>query len=413
MSIFTKLFSLKHKFEKPLKVLNNIYISRESILNNFDIFQNIHPTWNIIPVLKSNAYGHGIREIATILKERKLKFIAVDSYFEALKIWEVCSTKILLIGYSLPENLSKMNFKKTSLAVYDLETLQELSRIWKPVNIHIKLDTGMHRQWIYLKDLPVFLEFIKNHKNINLEWVLSHFADADSLDNSYSINQENLFKKWIEIIKNAGFNPKYIHADNSAASVKWFWKEICNSLRLGISLYWVNPLEPEDKYFKKLSNLKLALSFYSTLILKKEIKKWEKVSYNCTFEAQKNMTIGIIPVGYYEGLSRKLSSTISPVGVSFMGTLSSKLLSGQPQGIAPTDFQFYFKNSPLPILGRVCMNLTIVDISWVNVNVWDRIEIISPDLSQNNNIYKMAERSETIPYECFTRLSETIRREII
>ncbi|EKD66474.1 MAG: hypothetical protein ACD_49C00038G0008 [uncultured bacterium (gcode 4)] len=385
MSIFTTLFSLKHKFEKSFKTLNNIYISRENILNNFDIFQNLHPSWDVFPVLKSNAYGHGIREVATILKERKIKYIAVDSYFEALKIWEVSNIKILLIGYSLTENLSKMNFKKTSLVVYDLGTLEELVRIWKPVNIHIKLDTGMHRQWIYIDDLPIFLEYIKNYKNINLEWIATHFADADSLNNSYSIIQENLFKQWVEIIKNAGFNLKYIHSDNSAASVKWFWKNTCNSLRLGISLYWINPLEPDDKYFNKLANLKLALSFYSTLILKKEIKKGEKVSYNCTFEAQKDMTIWIIPVGYYEWLSRKLSS----------------------------NGQFYFKNSSLPILGRVCMNLTIADITWVDVKAGDRIEIISDNLSKDNNIYKMAERSETIPYECFTRLSETIRREII
>ncbi|HBY74498.1 TPA: hypothetical protein DEG21_01075 [Patescibacteria group bacterium] len=129
MSIFTTLFSLKHKFEKSFKTLNNIYISRENILNNFDIFQNLHPSWDVFPVLKSNAYGHGIREVATILKERKIKYIAVDSYFEALKIWEVSNIKILLIGYSLTENLSKMNFKKTSLVVYDLGTLEELVRI--------------------------------------------------------------------------------------------------------------------------------------------------------------------------------------------------------------------------------------------------------------------------------------------
>jgi alanine racemase len=114
---------------KKLKTLNNIYISRENILNNFDIFQKLHPEWDIFPVLKSNAYGHGIREIANILKERKIKYIAVDSYFEALKIWEVSNVKILIIGYSMLENLSKMNFKKTSLVVYDLGTLEELARI--------------------------------------------------------------------------------------------------------------------------------------------------------------------------------------------------------------------------------------------------------------------------------------------
>ncbi|HBA44534.1 TPA: hypothetical protein DCZ31_00765 [Patescibacteria group bacterium] len=109
--------------------LNTIFISKDRLLSNYKTLSKINPKISIAPVLKSNAYGHGIREVATILKERKIKYIAVDSYFEALKIWEVSNIKILLIGYSLTENLSKMNFKKTSLVVYDLGTLEELVRI--------------------------------------------------------------------------------------------------------------------------------------------------------------------------------------------------------------------------------------------------------------------------------------------
>jgi alanine racemase len=385
MSILWKILSLKHKFEKPFQTLNNIYISKNAILNNFDIFKNIYPNYDIFPVLKSNAYWHWIEEIATILKQRKITYIVVDSYFEALKIQEISNVKILVIGYTLPKNLKYIKFKNISLVIYDIDTLKELAKIWKKVNIHIKIDSWMHRQWIYIEELPTFLEFIKIHKNIKLEWVCSHLADADWIDDSYSLKQEEVFKKWIEIIKNYWFSPKYIHLSNSAWSAKLFWNYYCNSIRLWISLYWINPLEETDKNYDKLSNLKLALSFYSTLILKKSLKKWEKVSYNWTFTAKDDMTIWIIPVWYYEWLSRKLSN----------------------------NFEFYYKNSPLKILWRICMNLTVINLTWVDINVWNKIEIISNSQDKSNNIYNLAKKSETITYECLTRLSESIRREVV
>lgn len=372
-------------FKKPFVTLNNIYISKKAILNNIEIFEKLYPNYHIFPVLKSNAYWHWIKEIATILRDKNIEKIVVDSYFEALEVQKVNSSEILIIWYILPENFKNINFKKISLTIYDMDNLKELSKLNKKVNIHLKLDTWMHRQWIYIEDLPEFLEFIKQNKNINLEWVCTHLADADNIENDYSLNQQKLFKTWIDIIKKYWFNPKYIHLSNSAWSSKLFWKDFCNSLRLWISLYWVNPLEENDENYKTLKDLNLALSFYSTLILKKELKSWEKVSYNWTFTSKKDITIWIIPVWYYEWLSRKLSN----------------------------NYEFYFWDYPLKILGRVCMNLTIIDITWVNINVWDRIEIISNSKTKNNNIYSQAKRSETIPYECLTRLSETIRRDII
>lgn len=384
MKLLNKFLSFKKSFETKLEALNKVQISKSAILNNFDVFKNIYPDFSIIPVLKSNAYWHGIIEIASILKDRKLDYIAVDSYFEALKIHEVNNIKILLIWYTLKENFKHINFKKVTLTIYDLESLKELKKLWKNVNIHLKIDTWMHRQWVYLEDLPKILKFIKTAKNINLEWIFSHLADADNIDNSYSLEQIELFKKWVETVKNAWFSLKYVHLCNSAWSLKWFWKEFCNAIRLGISLYWINPLEKIDKFYKKWKDLKLALSLYSTLTLKKEIKKWDKVSYNWTFEASKNMTIWIVPIWYYEWISRKLSN----------------------------NFKFYYKKSPLKILGRVCMNITVIDLTWVKISVWDKIEIISKEENSKNNIYSLAKNSETITYEILTSLSSSLRREI-
>lgn len=384
MSIFTKLNSFKKKLETPFETLNNIYISKEAILNNFDLYQELNPSCKIMPVLKSNAYWHWIKEVAKILNERKIDYIIVDSYFEALKILEVNNSKVLLIWYTLPSNLKNIDFTRISLVVYDLESLKELSNLWRKVSVHLKIDTGMHRQWIYYDDLPKFLEIIKKSANINLEWVCTHFADADSIINDYSFFQLEEFQKSVVLIKSRWFKLKYIHSNNSAWWAKDFCKNTCNAMRLWISLYWVNPLELIDEKYEVLSKLKLALSLESTLIQKKLLKSGEKVSYNCTFEASEDMEIGIIPFWYYEWLSRKLSN----------------------------NYSYYFKNEELKILWRICMNLTVIDITWININVWDKIEIIWTDLDKENNIYTLAKKSETITYECFTRLSESIRRKI-
>lgn len=380
MSFFSKLLTFKKKLETPFETLNNIYISKEAILNNIRVFQEMNPWNSIFPVLKSNAYWHGIKEVAKILNWVKLDYIVADSYFEALKIHEVNSTPVLLIGYTLTSNLKNMDFNKVSLVVYDLETLQELSILNKKVKIHLKIDSWMHRQWIYFQDLPKFVDIIKNSSNIILEWVCTHFADADNQENSYSNFQLEEFQKCVVFIKSKWFKLKYIHSNNSAGWVKNFCSQTCNSMRLGISLYWVNPLEKDDEFYNKLSWLKLALSFESTIILVKDLKKWDKVSYNGTYIAPKDMKIAVVPVWYYEALSRKLSN----------------------------NYFYTFNWNKLPILGRICMNLSVIDITWVDIWVWDKIEIIST--SQDNNIYELAKKSETITYECFTRLAESVRR---
>lgn len=384
MSIFAKLISFKRKLETPFETLNRIYVSKEAILNNFDLVQKLNPEYSIFPVLKSNAYGHGIREIATILKERKPYYIVVDSYFEALKIREVNKAPVLLIWYTLPENLKNMNFSFVSLVVYDFITLAELWKIWKKIKIHLKIDTWMNRQWIYLEQVLNFVNEVKKHKFIILEWICTHLADADNISEKYSIMQIEKFKKAIEIVENAWIKLKYKHLSNSAWSSKFHLKDF-NSLRLWIWLYWVNPLESNDENHSKLEDLKLALSFESTLILIKKISKWEKVSYNWVFTAEKEMTIWIVPVWYYEALSKKLSS----------------------------NYSYFYKWNELPILWRICMNLTIIDISWVNISVWDKLEIISNQKNVKNNIYELSKKSETITYECFTRLAESVRRDII
>jgi len=194
------LHTLKKHFQKPFRTLNTVQISRESVLANLDLYQSLCLNRSVFPVLKSNAYGHGIREVASILSARKLDYIVVDSYYEALEVHQVNKTRILLMGYTLPENFSSMDFSFITPVVYDADTLRSLGETGRKMKIHLKIDTGMHRQGIYPEDVPGFLSVLRQYRNLELEGVCTHLADADSPDDIYTLGQVQKFRQAIDTI---------------------------------------------------------------------------------------------------------------------------------------------------------------------------------------------------------------------
>ena len=124
--MFETLQKWKRHFEKPFATLNAVSLSRGALLNNFDVFQSLCPSAYIFPTLKSNAYGHGIAEVAGILRARKTAYIVVDSYFEALRVHAVNPSRVLLIGYVLPQNFRHMDFSFLTLCLYDTDSLHAL-----------------------------------------------------------------------------------------------------------------------------------------------------------------------------------------------------------------------------------------------------------------------------------------------
>lgn len=384
MSIRKTLSDFVAGFERGFEPLNTVEISRSAILHNYDLIQRLNKDKQVWPVLKSNAYGHGIENIAQILKARKFKYVIVDGYYEALKIWNISKQPVLLIGVMDPKNLKNVNFKNTALTVYDLDTVRELGRIGKKVRIHIKIDTGMRRQGIEIDQIADFVKEVKKYRNIEIEGIMSHFSNADDPDNSYTKLQKDRFKKALKIVEKEYGKVRYVHLGASAGSLK-LGKNGTNALRIGKAIYGYNPYEPSDPKYKKYKGLKPALTLKSRIINEKEIKKGEKVGYGCTYTAKKKMRIGVLPLGYYEGIDRRLSN----------------------KGFVK------FKDKDIPIIGRVSMNLTTVDLTGTNVKRWSHIEVISPKIEDKNSIDSMAEICGTIPYVILVKLDKATRRTIV
>jgi alanine racemase len=379
---------LFREISRKLRVLNTITISASALKYNYNFFKKLHPESKICPVLKSNAYGHGLLEIAKIVDKYEAPYIIVDSLYEAFQLRKAgVKTPSLVIGYIHPENYKYTSFKNMAVTVMDLETVVALGKLNEKIKIHLKVDTGMRRQGIQVEEVDKVVELIQKYPKLELEGIFTHLADSDNPKNiDWNKVQVKDFRKALKIAEQAGANPKWKHISATAGAAKIFSKEF-NMIRIGLGLYGQSSLEGNDKYYKKYNfeKLKPVLSFDSTIIDIKKLKKGDCVSYGCTFTANREMKIGIIPAGYYEGVDRRLSNK---------GTV-------------------YCKGKPCEIIGRVCMNLIMIDLSNVKISAkWDKVNIISANSDKENSAAQIAKTTKTIPYVIWTHISPTIRRVI-
>ncbi|MCF6276732.1 MAG: alanine racemase [Candidatus Magasanikbacteria bacterium] len=381
------MIEIIRKLKKPkYKPFNKIQIIKKNILDNFEYLQSLSKSARIIPVLKSNAYGHGLKEMCKILDYTKAKIIAVDSFPEAQIVYKFSKKKVLIIGETPIDVYKYCNFKRTEFCVYNLKTFKHLTSLNKKIKIHLFLNSGMNREGI--QNLELFLENIEqDFKKVEITGICSHLASADE-ESKLNKNQENKFIKNIELLKSKGINPKYIHLGNSAGTFI-LKNKLFTAFRVGISMYGYNVFSQKHKEFEKGEKLKPALRLTSKITSIQKIEKGAGVSYNEKFEAKKNTTIAVIPFGYYEGLDRRLSNK-----AGFL--------------IKSSDGNFYAK-----IAGQVCMNLTSLDCGNNNVKIGDEVEIISPNKNAKNSIQNLAKQMDTIPYEVLVKLHGNIRREII
>jgi len=361
--------------------LNRIEISKAALLHNYHYLSSLSGESSIAPVLKSNAYGHGLPTVAKVLDTAGAPYFCVDSLYEAYELQKSnVRTPILIMGYTNPRNLmvKKLPFTFT---VYDKETIAVLNKYQPGARVHIFVDTGMHREGITMDDLSAFLNTVRNFNNIKIEGLMSHFAASDQYTNPLTNEQIKNFHIAQKQFQEAGIKPKWIHIGNSSATLhsKYYKNNIGTLMRTGLSIYGIDPEGKDTK-------LSPALSVMTTLGQIKKVHKGEKVGYDFTFTARKDMTIGILPYGYYDGLDRRLSNKGV---VSINGTLC-------------------------PIIGRISMNITTIDVSKVaNPRVGQDVVIYSNNSEEKNSINNAANLAGTISYDLLVHLAESTKRVLV
>lgn len=361
-----KIFKI---FKKEYQTLNRIEISKENLLKNYKYLSSLNRKVKIAPVVKSNAYGHGLLEVAKLLDPVSAPFFCVDSLYEAYELLKAkVKTKILIMGYTDPDNF-KVKKLPFSLAVFDLETAKILNEYQPGCKIHIFVDTGMNREGVPLNDLPDFLREIKKMPDIKIEGLMSHLASADDPKDKLNIKQLNNFKYVQQIVRKTGFNPKWTHIQNSDGLGLHHRGADVNMARVGLGLYGIS----------KNPHLKPILSFKSKIIQIKKLEKGDRVGYGGTSRAKKSALLGVLPLGYYDGVDRRLSNK------GFVEVAGVKC----------------------PIIGMVSMNITTIDLS----------KIKDPFIGMEVNIYPSIQNAakicKTIPYDILIGLAASTKRVII
>ncbi len=375
---------LLSRFKKALvnrhySPLNRVYISKQKLYDNYDYLSSLHPLLQIAPVLKSNAYGHGIAEIGSLLQAKQPPLVCVDSLLEANQL-KTAGVKIptLIMGFIDPDSLQTSHLP-FSFTVFNLEFAEALSQYQPGAKIHIFVDTGMHREGVLVSQLPQFLEKIKK-LHLEVEGLMSHFASADDLKGEQTREQEAVFQQAIKILQATGLNPKWIHlsASNGLFTAK---NTGCNLARIGKALYGIDPLGKTD------SKLQPILKLTSKIAQIKHIQKGDPVGYGATFTAKKDMIIGILPIGYNDGVERRLSN----------------------KGITQID------GKKAAIIGRISMNITTIDLTDIpDPYITQEVVIFSDNPTDPNSIQNSAKLADTIPHDLLIHINpSTLRREIV
>lgn len=372
------------------QTLNEIDIDSSYLINNYNYFQKINPNCHICPVLKSNAYGHGLLQVAQII-DKQLKntpYIMVDSLYEAYELHKQnIKTPIMIMGYTDPQNYQIWKKLPFTFTVYDIASLQALDKYQTNAKIHIKLDTGMCRLGIQKKDVAEFITTLKKYPHLKIEGIYSHLSQAnDPKKITFTNHQIKLFKEMVSLFEKAGFHFKYKHI-SATAGASIIQDPYFNLIRLGLGFYGYSPFGTHTKEARtqKLF-LKPALNFTSRLALIKQIGSGSQVSYGDNYTAKQDELIGIITAGYYEGIPYGLSNRAS----------------------------FLLQNTKCSIIGNINMNMTIIKIPrTINAKIGDKITIISSNIEDSCSAYKLCSTLNIPIYVLICSLHSSIRRKII
>ena len=355
-------------------------INLKHLKDNLDYLKSLSLKSDIYPVVKANAYGHGLEKIATFLDKLKVKGVCVATINEIKDLVDLnVSYSILHLGRISFSNFKLYNYKNiiaTINSMEDLVKINNLSSTKSKIRVHIKVDTGMSRMGCSIEDFQRIFDECLINKNISLEGVYSHLANSENNKISYNDKQISFFNQIIKSLGSKADNLK-IHLLNSGGlfNYKNFKFDI---IRSGLSVYGVSPLGYPHEMLKPVMTLK------APIVHSKNIKKGTMVGYGCNYEAPRDMKISVVQCGYGDGIPFDFSNK----GVVFLN-----------------------KNI-LNIVGRVSMDLICIDTSKVDCKIGENV-IFWGGMLKESKLEFIAKRFNNIPYTFITGLTNRVEREYI
>jgi alanine racemase len=382
----------------PVNMENTwVEISKSALLHNIrEVKSLIGKNTKLISVIKANAYGHGLCEIADII-ENESDYLAVINLDEAKELRESeIKTPIIVLGYT-SESVKDILWaiqERVELVANSLTHAERLSKLIEnssggadDLKIHVKIDTGMGRMGIMVENAVDYIKKINELPHLRIKGVMSHFADT--------VDHKDYAKEQLQKFENIKFQlfkekiePPLWHIAKTEAIFD-FPESHLDAIRLGVGLYG---LWPDKKLIDRVHvthadfNLKPALSWKTKVLQVKDYPKGEFVGYGCTHKTKRETKIAIFPVGYYEGYDRGLSNK------------SEVLINGKR----------------CPIIGRICMNMSMADVTDVpKARRDDDVILIGNQIDEEISADELAEKLNTINYEVVTRINPKIERRIV
>ncbi|TGN14653.1 alanine racemase [Leptospira ilyithenensis] len=371
----------------------SVTLSRSAFSHNISLYRKLlGEKTKFAGIVKSNAYGHGLLETAGVVIEAGADLLGVNSLEEAVLLRKSFPKPTIMIMGSVPDlrprlqELADSNFWVLVSRVEEMELLSQLSPAPK---IHFKLDTGMSRlgeSYLHWKEIATE---IKN-KKLPLAGLATHFASTeDFTEHSYSMFQLNRFQEGIELFRSFGFKDLICHCASSASAML-FPEARMDMVRVGISMYGLWPsLETKlslSQMGKEFGMLRPALTWKTKIQHIQSLPSGAFVGYGSTYKTTYPTRLAVIPVGYYEGLDRKLSNH------GYM------LVHGERA----------------KILGRICMNMTMIEITHIpDAKLNDEVIIIGRSGKEIITADDHALWTNTINYEVVTKILDRFPRTIV
>jgi len=366
---------------------NEVIIDLGAIRHNLSEIKRLAgPETRIAAVVKSDAYGHGMIPVAKTLASAGIDYFGVFEFQEALDLRQAgCKVPILIMMGITADEVSAVVENHLTAALFQLDIAEKLSstalKRGVTVPVHVKVDTGMTRLGVAWTDVVHFLRSLLPLKGIRLEGIFSHLAVADAPDEPFTGEQIRRFLQAVEQSRRLEVCKDAIHVANSGALLGKRGLDL-GMIRPGILLYG----SPPSKGWKAASTFRPAMTFRSKVVQVRRIPAGTSVSYGRTYTPPESAVIATIPVGYDDGYSRKLSNQ------------GEVLLHG----------------SRVPVVGRVCMNLTMLDVSSLEgVAVGDEVVLLGVQGEAQITAEEIAKMTGTISYDVYCSLGKSNRRTYV
>lgn len=374
---------MKGIVNKPIMGPTIAYISHDNLRHNINLIRQAVGSRKIMAVVKANAYGHGDIEISKTVIEAGCEYLGVAFAEEGIKLREAgITTPILVFGAHLPQYLEAAIDYKLEITITSEDHLSFLKTVPSDksgkIPVHLKVDTGMNRVGFHYDQFEnVFNEILKN-PNIEIKGVYSHLSTSDDRDQAYAHKQISRLSGIVNLVKSKCQHPVLAHLANSGAIMK-LPEAHFDMVRPGIMLYG----QPPSPDFDLDWDLKEVLSLRSKLGSIKHLKKNEPVSYNRRFYTEQETFIGVIPAGYADGLSRKLTNKA----------------------------EVLINNKRYPLVGTVCMDMVMVNLGQnLTCKTGDEVIFYGWNSGQKISVREISEKLHTIPYEITCNVSARVPR---